>query len=229
MGFGKHTEAHSTHSLSRLPGGKTPQGPLAAGPPGEGAEDGQRGQHDRRGESGRRQPPRCLRGRWAPDPWSSDRTVWQVSRSVAQVARGLRWPCGRCQKQCSGEPTAWPPPPRPPDTLPSFPSPLPKLPGPCGSSPTPTLLTPLPSLSSQHAATPAFHSPAASRWAAVFLFPWEVWEVGGDIFGCYFHASFLVTVGGLEASKSLPLTASDAYQPCPPPGRCPLPPLRTEW
>lgn len=71
----------------------------------------------------------------------------------------------------------------------------------------------------KHTAAPAFCSQTTSRWANVLLFFWKVWEVGGDIFGCYFHSSFLVTVGGLEGSKSLPVTASIAYQPCPPPGR----------
>lgn len=34
-------------------------------------------------------------------------------------------------------------------------------------------------------------------------------EVGGDIFSCYFHASFLVTVGSLEASHHLGLGVPD--------------------
>lgn len=34
-----------------------------------------------------------------------------------------------------------------------------------------------------------------------FFFFLESWEVGGDIFSCYFQASFLVTVGSSEASR----------------------------
>ena len=34
-----------------------------------------------------------------------------------------------------------------------------------------------------------------------FFFSLESWEVGGDIFSCYFQASFLVTVGSSEASR----------------------------
>lgn len=34
------------------------------------------------------------------------------------------------------------------------------------------------------------------------FFSWKVWEVG-DIFSCYFHASFLVTAGSSEASRKL--------------------------
>lgn len=61
-------------------------------------------------------------------------------------------------------------------------------------------------------AVASFHSQAELRWANVLFFPWKVWEVGGDIFSCYFHASFLVTVGSLEASKSLP-TAWCLFRP----------------
>lgn len=33
------------------------------------------------------------------------------------------------------------------------------------------------------------------------FFSWKVWGVGDDIFSCYLHASFLVTVGSLAASR----------------------------
>ena len=54
-----------------------------------------------------------------------------------------------------------------------------------------------------------------------FFFFLESWEVGGDIFSCYFQASFLVTVGSSEASRkpshSLRLVTPDS------PGLAPLP------
>lgn len=80
------------------------------------------------------------------------------------------------------------------------------------------------SLISSHRQTTAasFCSQAPIATQANVFLSWKVWEVGGDIFSCYFHASFLVTVGNWKPAESPPIAQGWMVPPL-------YPTSRREW